>query len=227
MNIVLSDQVTDSSRIQFHRHVRERVKTIAPFLKLDADPYPVLDEAGKLWWIQDAYTVTGGYPYSTAHTLETGAGFNYIRNSVKAVIDAYDGGVTLYVMDQAASASGGQGREDPIINIYRSALPKLFRPFDDMPADLQPHIRYPVTLFSAQAQLYLRYHVTDPQVFFNQAEQWDIPLESRFGKPGIRVTPTYVLMRLPGEGPHRICAVDALLPGRGEEELGWLAGGAQ
>ena len=223
VNIVLSDQVTGSSRIQFHRHVRERVKTIAPFLKLDADPYPVLDEAGKLWWIQDAYTVTGGYPYSTAHTLETGAGFNYIRNSVKAVIDAYDGGVTLYVMDQAASASGGQGREDPIINIYRSALPDLFRPFDDMPADLQAHIRYPVTLFSAQAQLYLRYHVTDPQVFFNQAEQWDIPLESRFGKPGIRVTPTYVLMRLPGEDRIEFVLLMPFSPaGEKKNLVGWL-----
>lgn len=185
INIALSDQVTGSSRIQFHRHVRERVKTIAPFLKLDEDPYPVLDNAGKLWWIQDAYTVTDGYPYSTG----TEAGFNYIRNSVKAVIDAYDGNVMLYVMDP----------QDPILQTYRNALPALFLPFKEMPEDLQPHIRYPIILFSAQAQMYLRYHVTDAQVFFNQAEQWAVPLETRLGKNGVRVTPTYLLLPLPGE----------------------------
>ena len=185
VNIALSDQVTAGSRIQFHRHVRERVKTIAPFLKLDEDPYPVLDGAGKLWWIQDAYTLTDGYPYST----NTEAGFNYIRNSVKAVVDAYNGSVTLHVMDP----------EEPILQMYRNALPTLFQPFEAMPEDLQPHIRYPVTMFSAQAEMYLRYHVTDPQVFFNQAEQWDIPLETRLGKDGVRVTPTYLLLPLPGE----------------------------
>ena len=185
VNIALSDQVTPGSRIQFNRNVRERVKTIAPFLKLDEDPYPVLDDAGKLWWIQDAYTLTDGYPYATP----TEAGFNYIRNSVKAVIDAYNGNVTLYVMDP----------EDPILQMYRNALPALFQPFEEMPEDLQPHIRYPVTLFSVQADLYLRYHVTDPQVFFNQAEQWDIPLETRLGKDGVRVTPSYLLLPLPGE----------------------------
>ena len=189
INIALSDQVTGGSRIQFHRHVRERVKTIAPFLKLDEDPYPVLDTAGKLWWIQDAYTITDGYPYSTGLDTGNGAGFNYIRNSVKAVIDAYNGGVTLYVMDP----------KDPLLQIYRNALPDLFQPFEDMPEDLQPHVRYPVTLFSAQAEMYLRYHVTDPQVFFNQAEQWDLPLETRLGKDGVRVTPAYLLMPLPGE----------------------------
>ena len=185
VNLALSDQITGSSRIQFHRHVRERVKTIVPFLKLDEDPYPVLDKAGRLWWIQDAYTVSDGYPYSTA----AGQEFNYIRNSVKAVIDAYNGSVTLYVVDP----------QDPLLQIYRKGLPALFQPFDAMPEDLRPHIRYPVTLFSTQAELYLRYHVTDPQVFFNQAEQWDLPLETRLGKDGVRVTPAYLMLPLPGE----------------------------
>ncbi len=185
VNVLISDQVTENSRIQFNRPIRQRVKAVAPFLKLDQDPYPVLDSAGKLWWIQDAYTVTDGYPYSTPAE----AGYNYIRNSVKAVVDAYNGSVDLYVVDPA----------DPLLEIYRNGLPNLFRPFDEMPEDLRAHIRYPITLFSAQADMYLRYHVTDPQVFFNQAEQWDIPLETRLGKEGIRVTPTYILMRLPGE----------------------------
>ena len=185
INIALSDQVTSGSRIQFHRHVRERVKTVAPFLKLDEDPYPVVDDSGKLWWIQDSYTVTDGYPYSTP----TEAGFNYIRNSVKAVVDAYNGDVALYVMDP----------EEPVLKIYRNGLPSLFRPLEEMPEDLRPHIRYPITFFSTQADLYLRYHVTDPLVFFNQAEQWDVPLETRLGKNGVRVTPTYLMMRLPHE----------------------------
>ena len=185
VNIALSDQVTPESRIQFRRNVRERVKAVAPFLKLDEDPYPVLDDSGKLWWIQDAYTTTDSYPYST----RSESGFNYIRNSVKAVVDAYEGDVALYVMDP----------QDPILKIYRNAFPILFKPFEEMPEDLQPHIRYPVALFSAQARIYLRYHVTDPQVFFNQAEQWDIPLETRLGKDGVRVTPTYLLLPLPGE----------------------------
>ena len=185
VNIVLSNQVNPDSRIQFRRNVRERVKATAPFLKLDQDPYPVLDDEGKLWWIQDAYTVSDGYPYATVSE----EGFNYIRNSVKAVVDAYDGDVTLYIVDP----------QDPLIMMYRDAFPALLQPMSEFPEDLQSHIRYPVTIFSAQAQVYLRYHVTDPQVFFNQAEQWDIPLETRLGKDGVQVTPAYLLIRLPGE----------------------------
>ena len=177
--------MTEGSRVQFYRHVGQRVKAIAPFLKLDQDPYPVLDKSGQLWWIQDAYTVTNGYPYSTPGEQ----GFNYIRNSIKAVINAYSGEVDLYVMEP----------DEPLLNMYRDALPTLFKPFGEMPEDLRPHIRYPITLFSAQADTYLRYHVTDPQVFFNQAEQWDVPLETRLGKDGVRVTPSYLLLRLPGE----------------------------
>ena len=210
VNIVLSDQVTPESRIQYRRHVRERVKALAPFLKLDEDPYPVVDEAGKLWWIQDAYTVTDSYPYAT----HSEPGFNYIRNSVKAVIDAYNGNVVLYILD----------REDPLLRIYQKAFPNLFQPLSEMPPDLLPHIRYPITLFSAQAQMYLRYHVTDPQVFFNQAEQWDIPLETRFGKTGIRVTPTYLLMRLPGEEREEFVLLLPFSPAGDKKNLvGWLA----
>lgn len=210
VNIALSDQVTPQSRIQYRRPVRERVKAVAPFLKLDADPYPVVDAAGKLWWIQDAYTVTDGYPYATASE----GGFNYIRNSVKAVVDAYNGDVALYVMEP----------EEPLLRIYRRAFPSLFRDFEEMPEDLKPHVRYPVTLFSTQAQMYLRYHITDPQVFFNQAEQWDIPLETRFGKTGVGVTPTYLLMRLPGEREREFVLLLPFSPaGEKKNLVGWLA----
>ena len=210
VNIVLSDQVIPGSRIQFRRHVRERVKAVAPFLKLDEDPYPVLDGSGKLWWIQDAYTVAENYPYST----RTENGLNYIRNSVKVVVDAYSGAVVLYVVDA----------EEPLLKIYRNAFPSLFQPFSEMPEDLQPHIRYPIALFSAQAQMYLRYHVTDSQVFFNQAEQWDIPLETRLGKRGVRVTPSYLIMRLPGEDDVEFVLLMPFSPaGQKRNLVGWLA----
>ena len=210
INILLSDQVEPTSRIQYRRQVRERVKAIAPFLKLDHDPYPALDDNGKLWWIQDAYTVTDHYPYATP----SGDGFNYIRNSVKAVVDAYNGDVALYVVDP----------EEPLLKMYRRAFPDLFREMAAMPPDLLRHIRYPVTLFSVQAQLYLRYHVTDPQVFFNQAEQWDIPLETRFGKPGVRVTPSYLLMRLPGVEREEFVLLMPFSPaGQKKNLVGWLA----
>ncbi len=210
INILLSDPVTPESRIQYRRQVRERVKTIAPFLKVDADPYPALDDAGKLWWIQDAYTVTDRYPYAAP----SGDGFNYIRNSVKAVVDAYNGDVTFYVIDP----------EDPLLQMYRRAFPELFQELAEMPPDLQRHIRYPITLFSVQARMYLRYHVTDPQVFFNQAEQWAIPLETRFGKTGIQVSPSYVVMRLPGEEQEEFVLLLPFSPaGQKKNLVGWLA----
>ena len=199
INILLSDQVVPESRIQYRRHVGERVGAIAPFLKLDRDPYPVLDESGKLWWIQDAYTVTDRYPYSTP--LEERE-FNYVRNSVKAVVDAYNGDVYFYVVDG----------NDPLLQMWRRAFPLLFQDIDQMPPALLEHIRYPVSLFSAQAQVYLRYHVTDPQVFFNQAQQWAIPLETRFGKQGVQVTPSYLVTQLP---LHLSARPDGAAGGRG------------
>ncbi len=210
INILLSDQVTPQSRIQYRRQVQERVKAVVPFLQVDSDPYPALDDAGKLWWIQDAYTVSARYPYATP----SGDGFNYIRNSVKAVVDAYNGDVALYVVDP----------EDPLLRMYRRAFPDTFQELEAMPPDLQRHIRYPITLFSVQAQLYLQYHVTDPQVFFNQAEQWDIPLETRFGKTGISVTPSYLIMRLPGEEKEEFTLLMPFSPaGQKKNLVGWLA----
>ena len=223
VNILLSDQVTSESRIQYRRHIRERIKAVAPFLKLDVDPYPVLDDEGKIWWIQDAYTVTDNYPYSATFSPAAPAPgqpragqrrFNYIRNSVKAVVDAYDGSVAFYVVDAG----------DPLLRMYRAAFPELFRPFSDMPESLQAHIRYPISLFSAQSQMYLRYHVTDSQVFFNQAEQWNIPLETRFAKPGVSVTPTYVMMKLPGEEQEEFTLMVPFTPAGDKKNLvGWLA----
>ena len=209
MNIMLSDQVTPDSRLQYRRHVQDRVRAIAPFLHLDRDPYPVLDHAGKLWWLQDAYTVTDRIPYSTR--LEEGV--NYIRNSVKVVVDAYNGTVDFYVVQP----------HDPLLMMYRRAFPALFRNIEEMPEDLRGHIRYPIGLFSAQSQMYLRYHVTDPQVFFNQAEQWAIPLETAIGKQGVQMRPSYLVLQIPGtESEEFVLMVPFTPAGEKKNLVGWL-----
>jgi uncharacterized membrane protein (UPF0182 family) len=209
VNILLSDQITSGSRIQYRRSIRERVSTIAPFLRLDRDPYPVLDDRGKLWWMQDAYTTTDRYPYSTPSRW----GFNYIRNSVKVVVDAYNGSVWFYVIDPM----------DPLVKMYRQAFPGLFEDFEAMPPVLRDHLRYPLDLFSAQAQIYLRYHVTDLQVFFNQAEQWAVPLETRFGKAGGQLNPYYLLMKLPvAEKAEFVLMVPFTPAGDKKNLVGWL-----
>jgi uncharacterized membrane protein (UPF0182 family) len=209
INVLLSDRLTGDSRIQYRRQIRERVKAIAPFLELDSDPYPVVDENGRLWWFQDAYTTTKRYPYSAPVMGR----FNYIRNSVKVVVDAYNGSVDFYAVDA----------EDPLLRMYSRAFPSLFRDFDEMPVGLRDHMRYPVGIFSAQARMYLRYHVTDPQVFFNQAEQWDIPLETRFGKRGVRVTPSYLVLRNPGEEEEEFVLMLPFTPAGDKKNLvGWM-----
>ena len=222
INILLSDQITSDSRIQYHRNIRERVGQIAPFLKLDHDPYPVLDTSGKLWWFLDAYTTTDRYPYSIPFSipLETGdngrvrGNFNYIRNSVKVVVDAYYGDVYFYVIDP----------DDPMLKMYRQAFPSLFEDLAKMPSDLQDHIRHPIGMFAAQARMYLRYHVTDPKVFFNQAEQWAVPLETRFGKRGVRMTPSYLVLRNPGEAKEEFVLMLPFTPAgeKKQNPVGWL-----
>ena len=209
INILLSDQLTEDSRIQYRRQIGQRLGAIAPFLELDSGPYPVVDENGKLWWFQDAYTTTDRYPYSAS----LAGRFNYIRNSVKVVVDAYNGSVDFYVVDP----------EDPLLVMYRNAFPGLFRDLDEMPSNLRDHMRYPTGIFSAQAHMYLRYHVTDPQVFFNQAEQWAIPLETRFGKRGVRVTPSYLVLKNPGEEQEEFILMLPFTPAGDKKNLvGWL-----
>jgi hypothetical protein len=218
INILLSDHLNPTidrtlpySRIQYRRQIRERVQTVAPFLKLDQDPYPVLDAQGKLWWLLDAYTTTSRYPYSTPGN----EGFNYIRNSVKVTIDAYEGTIALYIINRD---------DDPLIQMYHRAFPNLFLDISEMPVDLSDHIRYPIDFFSIQAQQYLRYHVTDPQEFFNQADQWALPTETRIGKTGVTVTPTYLMLRLPGETEPEFVLMLPLTPaGEKKNLVAWLA----
>lgn len=209
INILLSDQISSDTRIQYRRQISKRVKALAPFLTMDDDPYPVVDGAGKVWWLQDAFTTTGRYPYSTI----TGEGFNYIRNSVKAVVDAFSGQVSIYVMDP----------NDPLLQMYRRAFPGLFLDFDQMPVELQAHIRYPNGIFSAQADMYLRYHVTDAQVFFNQAEQWAVPHDTRFGQRGVEVHPSYLILQMPGGDSEEFVLMLPFSPAGDKKNLvGWL-----
>ena len=209
INILLSDQISSGTKIQYRRQISGRVKALAPFLTMDGDPYPVVDGSGKLWWLQDAFTTTDRYPYSTF----TGSGFNYIRNSVKAVVDAFSGEVSIYVMDP----------NDPLLQMYRRAFPELFLDFDEMPSELQAHIRYPNGLFSVQAEMYLRYHVTDTQVFFNQADQWAIPEDSRFGRRGVEVHPSYLMLQMPGGDSEEFVLMLPFSPaGEKKNLVGWL-----
>ena len=209
INILLSDQISSGTKIQYRRQISGRVKALAPFLTMDEDPYPVVDGSGKLWWLQDAFTTTDRYPYSTL----TVSGFNYIRNSVKAVVDAFSGEVSIYVMDA----------NDPLLQMYRRAFPELFLDFDEMPSELQAHIRYPNGLFSVQAEMYLRYHVTDTQVFFNQADQWAIPEDSRFGRRGVEVHPSYLMLQMPGGDSEEFVLMLPFSPaGEKKNLVGWL-----
>ncbi|MCH7705908.1 MAG: UPF0182 family protein [Chloroflexi bacterium] len=181
INILVSGQITSESRIQYRRTVQERISQVAPFLMLDRDPYLVVDD-GRLVWIQDAYTTSDHYPYSTPYRDS----FNYIRNSVKVVVDAFHGTLDFYIADP----------DDPVIQTYIDIFPTLFKPLDEMPDSLRLHVRYPEDFFSIQAEIYLQYHMQDPNQFFNKADQWDVPEEQFLGatRP---VVPYYVIMKLP------------------------------
>lgn len=159
--VLLNDDITAESRVMFYRRVEERLHRIAPFLTFDPDPYLVVSH-GKLYWICDAYTLSDMYPYSQPIP---GMGSNYIRNSVKAVVDAYDGAVTFYVADA----------DDPILRTYAKIFPRLFQSLEKMDSDLQMHLRYPQALFEVQARMYAIYHMDDPQVFYNKEDVWEIP----------------------------------------------------
>ncbi|MGH7928963.1 MAG: UPF0182 family protein, partial [Candidatus Binatia bacterium] len=165
LRILLSQDIKPESRIILHSQIHERVKKIAPFLSFDRDAYPVIAQDGRLFWIIDAYTMSNRYPYSEPQ----GAGqFNYIRNSVKAVIDAYHGTVDFYLADP----------EDPVVLAYGKIFPGLLKPLDQMPEDLRRHIRYPQDLFVTQAHVYATYHMQDPQVFYNKEDLLSIPQRS-------------------------------------------------
>ena len=215
LNILLSDYITSESRILLHRNIKDRVGTIAPFLQLDRDPYVVIS-AGRLYWMQDAYTTSAWFPY--AKPEPDGGDLNYIRNSVKVVIDAYNGTVDFYVTDPA----------DPIVATYRRIFPSLFKPLDAMPPDLQKHIRYPEDLFNIQALQYRAYHMDAPEVFYNREDLWQFPREptapDEMNAGGeTRMAPYYIMMRLPGEPQTEFFLMLPMTPSKRENMIAWLA----
>jgi uncharacterized membrane protein (UPF0182 family) len=211
VNILLTSYIKPASRIQIWRRVQERVGQIAPFLRLDSDPYPVLSE-GKLYWIQDAYTVSDQYPYANPHRIGFGNGLNYIRNSVKVVVDMYDGSVLLYVMDP----------EDPVLAAYRRAFPGVFKDLGQLPADLKAHLRYPEDLFAIQADEYKTFHMTDPQVFYNREDLWVSPNETYAGASA-PMDPYYILMKLPGSEQLEYLLMTPFTPQKRDNMISWLA----
>ena len=207
-NILLSDEIDGGTRIQFHRQITERVRQITPFIALDRDPYMVITDDGRLVWIVDAYTVSRSYPYSTPAP----SGINYIRNSVKVVIDAYDGTVDYYIADE----------EDPIIKAYSSAFPGLFNPLGAFPEGLISHIRYPQDLFDIQSEQYLAYHMEDTRVFYNKEDLWDIPLEI-FDGAEQTMEPYYVYLRLLEEQDPEYLLIQPFTPAGKQNMIAWMA----
>ena len=212
-----SDDVNSESRLLMRRNVRERVATLAPFLTFDHDPYIVLGEDGRLSWIMDGFTSSDHYPYSTQYQFGNGA-VNYMRNSVKAVIDAYDGTTAFYVFDE----------EDPIITAYRGIFPGLFKDASTMPAGLRKHVRYPELLLKLQAEVYGLYHMTDPEVFYNREDLWTVATEVGMADGGEQTTqvlqPNYVLMKLPGESGIEFVEILPFTPANRNNLVGWIAG---
>ncbi|MDD5558902.1 UPF0182 family protein [Candidatus Methylomirabilis sp.] len=200
LKILLSQDLTLDSRIMYHRQISERVQKAAPFLHFDRDPYLVIARDGRLFWIIDAYTISNMYPYSEPIR---GVG-NYIRNSVKVVVDAYNGSLSFYLADPT----------DPVIKVYDRAFPGLFQPLEAMPDDLKTHLRYPQGMFNIQARLYSTYHMQDPQVFYNKEDLWSIPAE---------MEPYYTIMRLPGETKEEFILLLPFTPNKKDNMIAWIA----
>jgi len=214
LNIILSSNITDESRIMFHRIITDRDRTVAPFLQYDSDPYLVVGDNGHLYWIHDAYTTTNRFPYS--EPLDRGrrrgkTGINYIRNSVKVVTDAYNGDVSFYIIDPS----------DPIIRTYSKIFPHLFKPAKEMPTFLRAHIRYPMDLFIIQAQMYATYHMTDPQVFYNREDLWSIPQEI-YKNTKQDILPYYIIMKLPGADKEEFILMLPLTPSKKDNMVAWM-----
>jgi uncharacterized protein len=215
--VPFSDDIDAQSRLLMRRNVRERVTTLAPFLTFEHDPYVVVGEDGRLKWILDAFTSSDSYPYATHYDL-AGQPVNYVRNSVKAVVDAYDGTVTFYVFDT----------EDPILAAWRAIFPSLFVDGATMPAALRAHVRYPELLLSLQAEAYGLYHVTSPEVFYNGEDKWTVANETGTSEAGEQTAqamqPNFVLMKLPGESELEFVEILPFTPVNRNNMIGWIAG---
>ncbi len=231
-NFLFSDYPTTQSRIMFHRQIEERIKLLAPFLHFDNDPYIVLAN-GKLYWMIDAYTTSDYYPYSqpyssteniqikegsSTHTITTQHrefldGINYIRNSVKVVVNAYDGSVNFYIMD----------KNDPIIRVWDKIYPGLFKSKEEMPKDLLAHIRYPIDMLLTQGIVYEKYHMTDPTVFYNQEDLW-VRATAQYYNQIQPVEPYYIMWQLPGTDKQQFVLMLPFTPKNRQVLIGWIAG---
>jgi uncharacterized membrane protein (UPF0182 family) len=241
LNLIISNQITSKSRLMFDRGVQARVAKAAPFLSLDADPYPVLLN-GRIDWVQDAYTTTDNYPYAQnadTSALPDGSGLNqnlnYVRNSVKVLVDAYTGKMTFYVMDPS----------DPIIQTYEKAFPGMFTPGSKMSAALRAHLRYPEDIFTLQTTMYGKYHITNAQSFYSAAAAWTLSASPGSGSPAqalqttlttnaqgqevstgqlVRMSPIYQEMRIPGQSQQSFNLLDAFVPVSGQSQIQTLSG---
>jgi uncharacterized membrane protein (UPF0182 family) len=210
--ILFTTYLSSDSRILYNRRIDRRVNAIAPFLAYDTDPYMVVSD-GRLFWIQDAYTISNMYPYSQRLKSRFGnRRLNYIRNSVKVVIDAYNGDVSYYMID----------KQDPILRTYSKVFPDLFRSFDEMPADLKKHIRYPMDLFDIQVNTYSKYHMQDVQVFYNQEDLWEPP-DEMYGDNRQQMKPYYIIIKLPEEDKEEFLLMLPYTPSKKDNMIGWLA----
>ena len=208
INLLLSNYIESESRIMLRRQIHDRAEAIAPYLQYDSDPYLVISN-GRLYWILDAYSTTDMYPYATRGGR---AYINYIRNSVKVVMDAYDGTLTYYRMDY----------DDPIIAAYDEMFPGLFVSVETMPADLRNHLRYPKDMFKLQATLYRSYHMQDVQLFYNQEDLWEIPNEI-YSDRAQMIQPYYIIVKLPGEESEEFLLMAPFTPARKDNMIGWMA----
>lgn len=207
INLLVTENIVANSKIMIRRNVAQRIAYIAPFLNLDRDPYAVIHN-GRMVWILDCYTTSDHYPYSQRNADQ----INYIRNSVKVVIDSYTGDTDFYVADP----------DDPIIKTWARVFPTMFKPMSAMPADLHAHIRYPEDFFLIQADTYRTYHMTDPQVFYNREDLWGFPRESYAGQT-VPMQPYYVIMRLPGEKEAEYMLMLPMVPSGRDNMIAWMA----
>ena len=207
INVLLSDEIHEESRFQVWRGVQERIRNIAPFLKLDEDPYLVLKD-GRMHWIQDAYTTTTHFPYSEPAI----GGNNYIRNSVKIIVDAYEGTVDFYIVDD----------EDPIIRLYDNIFPDLFKDRNQVPEGFEEHFRYPQNLFETQLELYNRYHMTNPRVFYNNEDRWLRPYEKYAGQRR-QMEPYYIMTKLPGSDELQYMIMSPVTPEDRNNMISWMS----
>ena len=215
VNLLISEELSPQSQLLWRRNINERVEEVAPFLHFDSDPYIVIGDDGHLYWFMDAYTLSNRFPYSEPSRVGTSSmppGFNYIRNSVKIVMDAYTGEMKFYVVDE----------QEPIIAAYRKIFPNLFADYATMPADQKAHIRYPNDLFSIQANIFLTYQMTDPKDFYNREDMWAWP-EEIFDDRAQPIEPYYVLMQLPESQELDFIQILPFTPANRENMVAWLA----